>query len=70
MGLPNTSTILATHDDRGDGWMLYRYDDCPLVDFTKIKEHPDITFAHKGGFIAKTLSLQDSVKELINLSIN
>lgn len=43
-----------TLDDRGDGWCLYRFGDHPEVDFTKLRDEPRVTFAHSGGFIAKT----------------
>ena len=46
--------VLITHDDRGDGWTLYRFDDSPRVDFASIGSDPRVLFAHKGGFIAKT----------------
>jgi len=41
-------------DDRGDGWMLYRVDDHPRVNFSVIEDDDNVIFAHKGGFIAKT----------------
>lgn len=48
-------TILSiTHDDRGDGWTLYRYDDAPLINFAKLSDDDRVLFAHPGGFIAKT----------------
>ncbi len=43
-----------TYDSRGEGWRLYRFNDNPIVDFTRISEDPHVKFAHKGGFIAKT----------------
>ena len=49
-----TVAFQVTKDDRGAGYTLYRYDDHPRVDFSKLEEMEDITFAHKGGFIAKT----------------
>lgn len=42
------------HDNRGPGWTLYRYDDDPRLDFSRLQGREEITFAHKGGFIAKT----------------
>lgn len=42
------------HANRGPGWSLYRYNDDPRLDFAKLNGHPDITFAHVGGFIADT----------------
>ena len=46
--------VLVTHDDRGNGWTLYRYNDHPAVDFSSLEAHAVVSFAHKGGFIAKT----------------
>lgn len=56
-----TGGIRICHDDRGDGWALYRFDDDARVDFSRLGGHPDILFAHPGGFIAKT-------KERLDLS--
>lgn len=44
----------VVHDNRGPGWTLYRYDDCPKIDFSLLKGKEEVTFAHPGGFIAKT----------------
>ena len=46
--------ITISYDKRGDGWTLKRYHDDPGVDFSLISGHPDVKFAHPGGFIAKT----------------
>lgn len=46
--------ISICHDDRGDGWTLYRFSDHPAVDFSLIKDDPSVMFSHAGGFIAKT----------------
>jgi hypothetical protein len=46
--------ISVCHDDRGEGWTLYRFADHPKVDFAKIKDHEAVLFSHPGGFIAKT----------------
>jgi len=47
--------ILVTHDNRGEGWTLYRYKDYPGIDFYRLSgEEEHILFTHKGGFIAKT----------------
>jgi hypothetical protein len=49
-----------SRDDRGPGWALFRFDDDPRVDFTRIKDDHNVTFCHNNGFIAKTadVSLQ------------
>jgi len=41
-------------DDRGEGWALYRFNDDPRVDFTRLCGRDEILFCHNGGFIAKT----------------
>lgn len=46
--------VLVTHDDRGNGWTLYRYNDHPSVDFSVLRGRDSILFSHPGGFIAKT----------------
>ena len=33
-----------------------RLHDDPRIDFTKVKDDPEVAFAHVGGFIAKTKS--------------
>ncbi len=35
------------------GWRLFRYDGTQ-VDFSLISDRPEIAFAHKSGFMAKT----------------
>lgn len=44
-------------DDRGTGLTLYRFDDSPLVDFSRLNKKEGITFAHQNGFIAKMVGL-------------
>jgi hypothetical protein len=45
--------IIISLDRRSPGWRLYRYDGTP-VDFSLIADYPEIEFAHKSGFMAKT----------------
>lgn len=49
--------IALSHDERGAGWSLYRFNDCAEVDFSKLEGDPTVLFAHKGGFVAKTHQL-------------
>ncbi len=49
----NPPDVVISLDRRSDGWRLYRYDGTP-VDFSLISNCPEIEFAHKSGFIAKT----------------
>lgn len=41
-------------DRRNSGYGISRYNDHPAIDFTQIEAEPDVHFAHKSGFVAKT----------------
>jgi hypothetical protein len=43
-----------TKSGRNSGWRLYRINDNPHVDFTRIKDDPRVRFAHANGFMAET----------------
>lgn len=43
----------VTQDDRGDGLSLFRREDHPRVDFSRLEGRGGVLFAHKGGFVAK-----------------
>ena len=64
--------VCVCHDDRGAGWMLYRWDDHPRVDFSVLDGRDDIEFAHASGFIAKTKERcsTDEALDLVRLSIS
>ena len=64
--------VSVSDDLRGKGWQLCRHDDNPNVDFSRIKDDPDILFVPAGGFLAKTHEkLGDGrVKELIRKASN
>ena len=49
----NPPDIVISLDRREKGWRLFRYDGTP-VDFSLISDRPEIAFAHKTGFMAKT----------------
>jgi len=49
----NPPDIVISLDRRDKGWCFFRYDGTP-VDFSLISDCPEIAFAHKSGFIAKT----------------
>lgn len=55
---PDTPALSVTPDPRGSGLALYRYDDHPRVDFTKLAGKPGVIFTHKNGFYA-TLETAD-----------
>jgi len=46
--------ITITYDNRGRGWKLRTYNDSPGVNFFKLSDNSSISFAHRGGFVAKT----------------
>lgn len=48
--------VAIFHDNRGEGYTLLRLGDDPRIDFSRVKDDPEVTFAHAGGFIAKTRS--------------
>ncbi len=49
----NPPDIVISKDRRDDGWRLFRYEGTP-VDFSLLANDPEIAFAHKTGFLAKT----------------
>jgi len=49
----NPPDIVISLDRRDKGWRLFRYEGTP-VDFSLISDRPEIAFAHKSGFMAKT----------------
>jgi hypothetical protein len=61
----NPPDIVISLDRRSEGWRLYRYDGAP-VNFYRLVDCPQIEFAHKSGFMAKTLE-RIPFEELINL---
>lgn len=66
----NRITALIYPDRRGEGYGLSRYDDSPLVDFSRIESCADVRFAHKRGFVAKVATTDESrLKELLRLAV-
>lgn len=55
-GLPEGQEVVGMvyPDRRGAGFALSRYNDHPGFDFTRIKDEPDVHFAHVRGFVAKS----------------
>lgn len=49
----NPPDIVISLNRRDKGWRLLRFDGTP-VDFSLIADRPEIAFAHKSGFMAKT----------------
>lgn len=46
--------VAVFHDNRGEGLALLRLHDDPRIDFTRVKDDPEVAFCHAGGFIVKT----------------
>jgi len=66
-----TVAVVVSKDDRGPGMSLFRRNDHPSFDFSRLASDARIAFAHNGGFIAKTkapLSATE-LKELITKAI-
>lgn len=61
--------IIVFNDDRGDGFGLLRMGDDPRVNFAKCDGRPDVKFAHKGGFILKTVDKAADVEALIQAAL-
>jgi len=60
--------VTITKDDRGEGYSLFRRNDDPRVDFSRIEGRRGVVFAHKNGFVAKTTADAD-LRELVLASI-
>lgn len=61
----NPPDIVISLDRRSGGWRLFRFEGAP-VDFSMISEYPEIAFAHKSGFMAKTRD-RIAVADLVTL---
>ena len=57
--------VTVSNDDRGPGLALFRRNDHPGVDFSRLEGLECVEFAHRGGFIAKTRSLEDDWQDLV-----
>lgn len=49
---PQVAVSIMKSDRDGESWVLYRYDDHPRVDFSRLSGD-QVVFAHKSGFVAK-----------------
>ncbi len=68
-GLAETAHAMVYPDRRSDGYGLSRYNDHPQMDFTRIRNEPDVHFAHAAGFVAKSTATDpERLKELVKLS--
>jgi len=66
-----TAAFSICPDDRGAGWIMYRYNDHPNLNFSRLENQVGILFAHKGGFIAKTSERigQDEVLAFVSQAV-
>ncbi len=71
MQLDTPAAVCISMDSRGDGWKLLRFDNAQEINFSKLQGLPEIKFAHKTGFVAKTHTRLpiDALLELIRLSL-
>lgn len=60
LGLENEVLALVYPDGRGEGYGLRKFNDTPLLDFSRIENEPDVHFAHARGFIAKTSATNEA----------
>ena len=58
------AVVTITHDDRGDGYCLFRLNDSTKIDFSLIESDERVLFAHKNGFVAKTHDKLESTEIL------
>jgi len=60
---------LVYPDRRGSGYALSRYNDCSLLDFSRLEEETDVLFCHTQGFLAKTSATSHTrLVELIHMA--
>lgn len=69
-GLEDQVVALVYPDQRGPGYGLSRLNDQGTIDFNRIADLPDVHFAHKRGFVAKTRSRERTrLRELLEAAI-
>ncbi len=69
-GLDSSVAGTIYPDRRNTGYGISRYNDHPALDYTQIEAEPDVHFAHKSGFVAKTTATAiDRLKQLAAMGI-
>jgi Uncharacterised protein family (UPF0160) len=64
--LQQTIAAIVYPDRRGEGYGIGRYEEHPKLDFSRVKDQPDVHFAHKSGFMCKTSATDHGrLRELI-----
>ena len=68
-GLQDEVVAMVYPDRRGEGYGLGRFNDDKRMEYTRIKDEPDVHFAHNKGFIAKVTATEVArLKELVEKS--
>ena len=68
-GLKERIVGMVYPDRRGPGYGLARFNDDVRFDFTRIRDCPDVHFAHANGFLAKTTAREEArLQELLRLA--
>ena len=68
-GLNERVVATVSPDRRGIGYGLSRHRDNPALDFTRLSDEPDVHFAHKRGFVAKSSATDPQrLRELLRLA--
>ena len=69
LGLEEDVVAMVYPDSRGEGYGMRRYNDSPVMDFSKLSDEPEVHFTHNRGFIAKTSCTEISkIKEMLLLA--
>ena len=69
LGLKEEVVAMIYPDRRGEGYGLGRFNDDKRMEYTQIKDEPDVHFAHNKGFIAKVTATEiPRLKELVEKS--
>ncbi|MFP4165582.1 MAG: MYG1 family protein [Opitutales bacterium] len=69
-GLENHVCALVYPDSRGQGYGLRRFNEHPALDFSRLRDLPDVHFTHARGFIAKTTATTPRrLLELLQLAV-
>ena len=69
LGWEEEVVALVYPDSRGEGYGMRRFNDSPVLDFSRLADQPEIHFAHNRGFLAKTCSTDiQRLKKLVCLA--
>lgn len=69
LGLEEEVVAMVYPDSRGEGYGMRRYNESPVLDFSKLSDEHEVHFTHNRGFIAKTSCTEISkIKEMLLLA--